>query len=126
MLKKLTYKVAWLLATLFFLLIAWATSDDEPLEINNLPVIASAEEQYIWVKNESADSLQQLTLVLNSIFTYEGVTLAPAAEMRLQISDFTDRNQQPFPQAEKPYRLEIFSNGAGELYDGGYTIIHFD
>lgn len=126
MLRKLKHRTAWSVSTVFFLLIAWATSIETPMEIMTIPISAHATDQHIWIKSEAQDSLPELTLVLNSIFTKEGVSLAPQEELQIDFSEFEDRNQTPYPSTEIPYSLEIFKNGEGEFAQGGYTIIHFE
>ena len=126
MIKKLLYKAAWLGATILFLLIAWATSEDEPIELRTVAVTARAEGQAILLKSETTEALSDLNLVLNGIFTKEGVSLAPGAEISIPFSDFKDRNQNAYPPTEEPYSLEVFQNGDGTTGSGGYTKIQFD
>ena len=126
MLKSLPHRAGWLLATILFLTIAWATSVDDPIAVNNLPLSARAEEDGIWIKNESEATLTGLNLVLNGIFSKDSVSLAPAAELRIPFQDFTDRNKNPYPLTEKPYSLEVFQNGSGNQQRGGYAKFLFD
>jgi hypothetical protein len=119
-------KAAYLLVTSFFLLIAWATSIEEPWELRSLPLSAQAEEGHIWLKNEALAPLSELTLVLNGIYTLDGFELAAGAEERIPFTDFKDRNGVAILPGERPQVLEVYQNGSGQLGTGGYSKFMFD
>ena len=130
--EKLFRKAGWLLITVLFLASAWATSIDEPYEIRTLPLDARVEGTAIWIKNDSAEPLSDLSLVLNGIYTYNNLSLAANAEARIPLADFADRNQQTYPPSEKPHVLEVFQNGSSAFPGsagsggGGYAKFEFE
>ena len=116
----------WPLITAFFLAIAWATSIEEPIEVRSLPLDARAENNTIWLKNESSQLLSGLNLVLNGVYNLSDFSLAANAEVSLPFSSFTDRNQTPFPASEKPYSLEVFRNDSTNNFNSGYSRFLFE
>lgn len=124
--EVLLKKTGWCLITAFFVLIAWATSIDNPVEVGTIPISAYPDGTVIWLQNESLDSLQDLTLVLNGIYSISNIDLGPQAELRIPLASFEDRNQSSFPATEIPTLLEVYSNGADSAYTGGYKKIEFE
>ncbi|EMR01402.1 hypothetical protein [Cesiribacter andamanensis] len=124
--EKRTRKGAYLLLTLFFLLIAWATSIEEPQEIRSLPLSAQVQEEHIWLLNEAPDPLDGLGLVLNGVYGIADYRLAPGAEARIPLADFKDRNGMALPPAERPHVLEVYQNSGGPFGTGGYSRFQFD
>lgn len=124
--EKRTQRAAYWLITAFFLLIAWATSIEEPQEIRSLPLAAQAESAHIWLKSDATYPVADLSLVLNGIYTFSPVNLGPQAELRIPLSSFTDRSGATLPAEEKPHVLEVYQNGDNTPRSGGYSKFRFD
>ncbi len=119
-------KTSWVAVTVLFLLIAWATSPNEPVQLNNLPFAAYVNERNIVLVNESTARFDSLSLVLNGVFTRDTLTLEGSSEVVIPFSAFKDRNGTPFPAEEAPYLLEVFHNGNADNYTGGYMQTRFE
>ena len=124
--KDLLRKTAFGGITLLFLLIAWATSDDEVAPVNSLPFSAQSSGQTIILTNESSTAFDSLTLILNGVYTRDNFEVGSEEVATLPLSDFKDRKGTPIDPAEAPYMLEVYYNGDSTKYSGGYSQFTFD
>lgn len=119
--KLLIHRTGCLLATAFFLLIAWATSvEDDEQRVNTLPLGAKLQDQEIMLYNVGLEALDSLTLVLNGVYSIEQIKVPANSSILVPLQHFTDRHGASFPEVEQPHRLEVYYNGNGEPYRGGY------
>ena len=120
--RKFVNKAGWLLVTAFFLLIAWATSDDAPHNAQ-LPFTATASELNITVYNKSDLTFDSLNLILNGIYSVEQIMVDSMGQSEVLYSEFKDKNGEVKPADEKPEILEIYSY---DNYDSAKYIGFFD
>lgn len=124
--KDLLYKSGFAVITLLFLLIAWATSDDDVMPVNSLPFSALHSGQNIILTNESKEAFDSLTLILNGVYTIENFKLEAEEVATLALSGFKDRKGTAIDPEEAPFMLEVYYNGDSTEYSGGYSHFTFE
>lgn len=124
--RKILHKTSWYIITAFFLMIAWATSDDDVVEVPPLPISAYADGKDLLIINEGPDDYDSLSMILNGIYSLNPFALDAQETARVPSSSFNTRDGIAFPESEAPDFLEIYFNGKINGPQGGYVQVKFE